>query len=183
MNRTEQFNTKNFEAEEWQKLFYKHQQQYIRKRLEAIKYLHEGKTRQEVMDLVDCARQSLITWIDLYCQGGLKVLTMPMKSARKQGLGREEKAALKKMLLEQKPTDYGIDRQIWTGKNIIEVMNQRWGSSSKIVASMTSSKRSDCRIKKPIEIMRMVIRKPSRNSSRRSKKTGGTQAPREASVL
>ena len=127
MNRTEQFNAKNFEEEEWQKLFYKHQQQYIRKRLEAIKYLHEGKTRQAVMDQVGCARQSLITWIDLYCQGGLKALAMPMQSARKQGLGRQQKAALKKMLLEQKPTDYGIDRQIWTGKNIIEVMNQRWG--------------------------------------------------------
>jgi hypothetical protein len=46
MNRTEQFNTKNFEAEEWQKLFYKHQQQYIRKRLEAIKYLHEHNRRK-----------------------------------------------------------------------------------------------------------------------------------------
>ena len=131
MNRTEQFNAKNFEAEEWQKLFYKHQRQYIRKRLEAIKYLHEGKTRQEVMELVGCARQSLINWIDLYCQGGLKALALPMKSERKQGLGHEEKAALKKMLLEQKPTDYGIDRQIWTGRNIIEVVNQRWGTKLK----------------------------------------------------
>ena len=46
MNRTEQFKSQNFQAEEWQKLFYKYQQQYIRKRLEAIKYLHEGQTRQ-----------------------------------------------------------------------------------------------------------------------------------------
>lgn len=127
MNRTEQFNTQNFEEEEWQKLFYKHQQQYIRKRLEAIKYLHEGKTRQAVMEQVGCARQSLITWIDLYCQGGLKALVQPLKSARKQGLAAEEKAALRTMLLEQKPTDYGIDRQIWTGKILIEVIHQRWG--------------------------------------------------------
>jgi transposase len=126
MNRTEQFKSQNFQAAEWQKLFYKHQQQYIRKRLEAIKYLHEGQTRQEVMERVGCARQSLITWIDLYCQGGLNALTTPLKSDRKQSLGDEEKAALKKMLLEQKPSDYGIDRQIWTGQNIIEVIEQRW---------------------------------------------------------
>lgn len=126
MNRTEEFNSKNFKEEEWQKLFYKYQQQYIRKRLEAIKYLHEGKTRQEVMDRVGCARQSLISWIDLYCQDGLNALAMPLKSVRKQGLGDEEKAALKKMLLEQKPSDYGIDRQIWTGQNIMEVIHQRW---------------------------------------------------------
>ena len=30
------------------------------------------------------------------------------------------------MLLEQKPTTYGIDRQIWTGKIIQEVIRQRW---------------------------------------------------------
>jgi transposase len=126
MNRSEQQRAKSFEAEEWQKLFYKHQQQYIRKRLEAIKYLKDGKTRKEVMDQLGCARQSLITWIDMYCQGGLKALVTPMKSERKQRLGREEKEELKKMLLEQKPTDYGIDRQIWTGKIIIEVVNQRW---------------------------------------------------------
>jgi transposase len=126
MNRLEQLRTKSFEQEEWQKLFYKNQQQYIRKRLEAVKYLHEGKTRREVMAEVGCARQSLITWIDMYCQGGLKALTKPMKSEREQRLSLEEKEELKKMLLEKKPTDYGIDRQIWTGKIIIEVINQKW---------------------------------------------------------
>lgn len=126
MNRIEQLRTKTFEKEEWQKLFYKHQQQYIRKRLEAIKHLHEGKTIREVMEEVDCARQSLITWIDMFYQGGLKALTKPMKSEREQRLGVEEKEELKKIILEKKPTDYGIDRQIWTGKIIIEVINQKW---------------------------------------------------------
>jgi hypothetical protein len=31
----------------------------IRKRLKAIKYLHEGQTRQEVMAKIGCARKSL----------------------------------------------------------------------------------------------------------------------------
>jgi transposase len=31
------------------------------------------------------------------------------------------------MLLEKKPTEYSIDRQIWTGKIIIEVIRARWG--------------------------------------------------------
>jgi transposase len=127
MDRTEQLKAISFDPEEWEKLFYKYQQEYIRKRLKAIKYLYEGQTRQEVMTKIDCARKSLIIWIDRYCEGGLKALATPMKSNRKQKLGKEEKGELKKMLLEQKPTDYGIDRQIWTGKSIIEVVNQRWG--------------------------------------------------------
>jgi len=56
MNRVELLRTKSFEKEDWQKLFYKYQQQYIRKRLEAIKYLHEGKTVREVMEQLNCAR-------------------------------------------------------------------------------------------------------------------------------
>jgi transposase len=31
------------------------------------------------------------------------------------------------MLLEQKPIDYGIDRYIWTGKIISQVIHSRWG--------------------------------------------------------
>ncbi len=31
------------------------------------------------------------------------------------------------MLLQQRPSDYGIDRQIWTGAIIAQVMEQRWG--------------------------------------------------------
>ena len=126
MNRVELLRTKSFEKEDWQKLFYKNQQQYIRKRLEAIKYLHEGETVREVMEQLNCARQSLITWIDMYCQGGLKALVTPLKSEREQRLGPEKKEELKQIILEKKPTDYGIDRQIWTGKIIIEVINQKW---------------------------------------------------------
>jgi transposase len=126
MNRVEQLKAISLDTEEWEKLFCKYQQEYIRKRLKAIKYLYEGQTRQEVMAKIDCARKSLIIWIDRYCQGGLKALATPMSSNRKQKLGSEEKGELKKMLLEKKPTDYGIDREIWTGKIIIEVVNQRW---------------------------------------------------------
>jgi transposase len=126
MNRTEQLSGKKFEEKEWQKLFNKHQQEYIRVRLKAIKHLQEGKTRQEVMDSLGCARQSLINWIDLYCQKGLCGLAVPTKSKRVQRLGDLEKKELRKMLLEQKPTDYSIDRQIWTGKIIVEVIHARW---------------------------------------------------------
>jgi transposase len=127
MSRAEELKAKQLDEAEWRKMYYKHQQQYIRKRLEAIKYLQEGKSRQEVLDKVGCARQSLVTWIDMYCQGGLIALCTPVKSNKKQKLGDEEKTELRKMLLEQKPIDYGIDRQLWTAKIILEVIQKRWG--------------------------------------------------------
>ena len=44
-NRTEQFRDTELDLEAWRKLYYKYQQAYIRKRLSAIKYLDEGKSR------------------------------------------------------------------------------------------------------------------------------------------
>ena len=126
MDRLEKLREKPFEIEIWQKLFYQNQQTYIRKRLEAIKYLYEGMTRKEVIIEVRCARQTLITWIDMYCAGGLESLTQAIKSNKPEKLSDKQKVELKRMLLENKPTDYGIERQIWTGKIIVEVIKHRW---------------------------------------------------------
>ncbi|WP_434685515.1 hypothetical protein [Pseudanabaena minima] len=42
MNRAEQLKAISFDTEEWEKSFYKYQQEYIRKRLKAIKYLRSS---------------------------------------------------------------------------------------------------------------------------------------------
>ena len=73
-----------------------------------------------------CARESIATWLDMYNEEGLKGLTKLVKREKPQSLSKEQKAEMKVMLLEQKPTTYGIDRQIWTGKIIKEVIQQKW---------------------------------------------------------
>jgi transposase len=62
----------------------------------------------------------------MYNEEGLKGLTKLVKREKPQSLSKEQKAEMKVMLLEQKPTTYGIDRQIWTGKIIKEVIQQKW---------------------------------------------------------
>ena len=111
----------------WQKLYYKHQQAYLRQRLLAMKYLWEGKTRPEVAQLVGCSYATLTEWLDKFLEGGLEKLTEPITHQVPSRLNLEQQLELKKMLLEQKPTDYGIDRYIWTGKIISAVIQQRWG--------------------------------------------------------
>ena len=72
-NITFKLGDRQLDLELWQKLYYKCQQEYLRKRLLAIKYLYEGKTRTEVSDLLDCHYKTLSTWIDKFLEGGLKV--------------------------------------------------------------------------------------------------------------
>lgn len=125
-NRTFQLNERQLDLELWQKLYYKHQQEYLRKRLLAIKYLYEG-SRTEVSALVNCTYKTLSTWIDKFLEGGLNELVQPITHQVSSRLNAEQRQELKIMLLEQKPTDYGIDRNIWTGGIIISVIESRWG--------------------------------------------------------
>ena len=48
-NRTFRLGDRQLDLELWQKLYYKCQQEYLRKRLLAIKYLYEGKTRTDMV--------------------------------------------------------------------------------------------------------------------------------------
>lgn len=127
VSRTEQLRDRSLDLEMWQKLYYKHQQQYLRQRLLAIKYLYEGKTRREVTELLGCTYKTLTTWIDKFLEGGLVGLTQSITHSVPCRLNEEQQQELKKMLTEQKPIDYGIDRNIWTGKIICNVIQTRWG--------------------------------------------------------
>ena len=119
-NRTQKFREIKLDFEAWQKLYYKYQQDYIRKRLCAIKYLCEGQTRSTVCELVGCSYNTLTSWIDKYLDGGLKLLVEPIKHPlAPQRLDHKQKQQLKQMILEQSPRDYGISRNIWTGDIII----------------------------------------------------------------
>lgn len=48
-NRTFRLGDRQLDLELWQNLYYKCQQEYLRKRLLAIKYLYEGKTRTDMV--------------------------------------------------------------------------------------------------------------------------------------
>ena len=70
--RTQELKKQQLNLEEWQKLYDQNQQSYLRVRLLAIKHLAEGKSRSEVLQLVNCTYKTLSSWIDKYLEGGLE---------------------------------------------------------------------------------------------------------------
>ena len=115
MNRTQGLKQSAFDAQQWQKLYYRHAQQYIRKRLDAIKLLMDGQSRTQVAQQLNCRYDTLTSWIDAYLTGGLGQLVVAITHKKPSRLTLEQKQQLKAMLLTQYPSEYGIDRQIWTG--------------------------------------------------------------------
>ena len=127
MNQTQALKEKPFDPDEWQKLYYRHQQQYIRNRLDAIKLLQQGDSRTEVCQQVGCSYDTLSSWLKKYLNGGLNELVCPITHQKPSRLSSEQQQQLKLIVLEHRPTDYGIDRQMWTGAILSEVIAQRFG--------------------------------------------------------
>ena len=115
-----------FDADKWQKLYYLNQQQYIRRGLKAIQLLHQGNRRIEVGEQVGCSYDTLTSWLRKYLQGGLKALVSPIRHRKPSRLTLEQQQQLKEMILTKRPTDYGVEKQMWTGAILSEVIAQRF---------------------------------------------------------
>jgi len=127
MNLSQRLRLVSLDKQEWQRLYYRNQQAYIRQRLSAIRYLSEGKSRAEVAIIVGCRDLALAQWMKKYLEKGLTGLVEPIKHQVKSRLDAEQQQEIKRMLLNERPTKYGIDREIWTGNIIAFVIKQRWG--------------------------------------------------------
>ena len=90
-------------------------------------YLSEGSSRAEVAQILGCKDLSIARWMSKYLKTGLEGLVEPIKHQVKERLNLEQQQEIKEMVLNDRPTKYGIDREIWTGKIIVEVIKQRWG--------------------------------------------------------
>jgi transposase len=127
MNLSQRLRLVELDKKQWQRLYYKNQQEYIRQRLSAIRYLSEGKSRAEVAQLLGCTDLTIAKWMGKYLETGLAGLVEPIKHQVKERLNPEQQQQIKEMVLNDRPTKYGIDREIWTGKIIAFVIKERWG--------------------------------------------------------
>lgn len=127
MNLSQKLRMVTLDKQQWQRLYYKNQQEYIRRKLSAIRYLSEGLSRAEVGKILGCRDETLARWIEKYLDTGLAGLVTPISHQVKTRLSPEQQQQLKRMILTERPSKYGIDRQIWTGKIIAAVILEQWG--------------------------------------------------------
>lgn len=114
-----------------QKYYQANQKEYIRKRFKAVKLLWEGKSQMSVAISIGCGYASLHRWttalIENGMEEGLKELAKPRSFEKKQALDQSKKKTLKRIIVKKRPSDYGIDRQIWTAETIAAVIKKKWG--------------------------------------------------------
>jgi transposase len=114
------------DRDEWQRLYYQHQQYGRRRRLKALKAVWDGETLQSVARRQGIRLKTLEGWLDTYLHGGFNALLAPQKRPRAQVLNATHQKVLRYIVLHKAPADYGIDTYAWTGRAIQDLLQQKW---------------------------------------------------------
>lgn len=113
------------------KLWRKHQQEYLRTRLRAIRLLWQGYSRQEIIELLGIGHSSIIRWMRLLVEHGvergLQRLVTPKKAPKSGKLSYAQQATLIEIIEHKKPSDYGFEQSIFSGEILVKIVEQLWG--------------------------------------------------------
>lgn len=113
------------------KLIRNHQEEYLRKRLKFIQLLWSNKTEVSAYTKVNMckttANKCLHIIVSLGVDEGLKKLAKNKKVKKDFKLSDEQSKEIILMVETQSPKDYGYDKNIFTGKVILEVIMEKYG--------------------------------------------------------
>jgi transposase len=97
-----------------------------RVRLRAVLLVHEGKTLEEVGQILEVARSTVQRWIERYrCRGVTGLLVRGPYRGKKPRLSLEQKRELA-MMIREGPENSGLDTGVWTASIIADSVKQRF---------------------------------------------------------
>jgi transposase len=94
------------DIQNWQKCYHRNQQEYIRRRLRAVKFFCEGKPRLLIIKELNITYKTLSSYLDLYIQGGLDGLVSPIVKPRIKLLTDQQLVQIKQIILTETPETY-----------------------------------------------------------------------------
>ena len=131
LNRIQRIRKAPQDRDLWQKLYYKYQKSYQRRRLEAIKMLWDGLKITDVRFRLGCAVNTLNNWIDSYLSGGFHEL-LKSKQSGKTGTGQltgNRLRVFKYIILHKTPddySDYDLVGYVWTLGKMEIFLSKKW---------------------------------------------------------
>jgi transposase len=104
--RNKEFAQIGLDIEAWQNYYNRNQQQYIRRRLDAMRLFWEGKSRQLIAQQLAITYKTLSSYLDLYRQGGLEGLVSPIVKPRLRLLTEQQMEKVKDIVLHDSRQAY-----------------------------------------------------------------------------
>ena len=98
-----------------------------RVRLRALLLIHEGKTLEQVGQILEVARSTVQRWIERYrCNGVTGLLVRGPYQGKKPRLSLDQKREVAVMVREG-PENSGLDTGVWTAPIIADLVKRRFG--------------------------------------------------------
>jgi transposase len=95
-------------------------------RLRAILLVHEGKTLEQVGQMLEVARSTVQRWIERYrCRGVTGLLVRGPYQGKKPRLSLDQKRELA-IMIRQGPENSGLDTGVWTAPIIADLVKRRF---------------------------------------------------------
>lgn len=122
---------KNYTSEELRGLLRKDEKFGQAVRLYACYQVSLGRRPQELESIYETSFKSICNWVNRLNEGGVEGLIDKVKPGRNKRLNENELQALKDVLLNKQPNDYGFNSATWTGPLLIEWVKKEYQVSYK----------------------------------------------------
>jgi transposase len=121
------FIEKGFDNESYKKCFSQHQEEHIRTKLRSIKLYSEGHEFEAVSKLLQIHEQSVRSYVNTYIEGGFEVLCKKIRRPQSSLLTEQQSKDFKEVLLSKRPSDVGLQGNIWTGQIMCQYLKAAYG--------------------------------------------------------
>jgi transposase len=122
---------KNYTSEELRSLLRKDEKFQQAIRLYACYQVSLGKLPQDLEPIYETSFKSICNWVNRLNEGGVEALVDKVKPGRNKRLNENELQAIKGILLNKRPDDYGFNSATWTGPLLIELIRDEYQISYK----------------------------------------------------
>ena len=109
------FDKQGFDLAQWKHAMHRHPQEYIRRKLRVVQTYHQTHSVQAVASQYHLHKATIRAYLNTYSHGGLSALCTPQTNDRTGWLTTDQEADFKYQLLHSRPTDHGLEGNIWTG--------------------------------------------------------------------
>lgn len=116
-----------FDETVWNKFFRRHQQEYIRKRLRAVKLFAENIEVSVICEQLEINKNSLYLFVRTYLADGFKGLCRPTTRNHKTRLTKEQELSFKQTIISKAPFECGLEGNLWTGQLMRQFIKEKFG--------------------------------------------------------
>jgi transposase len=111
-----EFDKKGFDEVQWSKYFRLYQQEYIRKRLRAIKLFAENKNVPTICQTLCLDKNSVYSFLNTYLKEDFQGVCRLAERPKPTRLSKEQELSFKQTIISKAPFECALEGNLWTGE-------------------------------------------------------------------